>query len=526
MCPLAPFHVIILYFCLILPLLFAVIEGADELAGLKLPRWNLQFTPDRVEKLKQFNLTEVNVTLNCTEHCDSIDDPGSLQHLRLVLTNEKENIASLQLKEQENDREIFLNVNDLEKDDSTQSWMKTMFSINGKFLGFTNIKAELKDQRSSKILAEKTMKVSVVRKKTIQSKLFSYSVAILVSLAYINMGCAMDLEVVKKTLKKPVGPLIGFICQYFIMPLISYALGYIFGAKNAPMRLGLFVTGCSPGGGASNIWTVMFGGNLDLSVTMTAVSTFSAFFMMPLWIFTLGSTIFNESDIVIPYYKICIYAFFLVIPLSIGLALQRWAPKVSNFMVKILKPMALFLILFIIIFGVWANLYIFEMMTWQVLLSGMGLPWIGFSFGFVLAKLLKRPMEDIIAIAIETGIQNTGMSIFILWLTLDHPLGDMAAVIPVAAAIMTPVPLLTALIIMKVRDVCTQKSQILIDQDSPLDSEDSHDKKGSIVKTSRLEGEDPENESRCPLRNIFPDEVKDSESKMKLVGSDANENIA
>jgi sodium/bile acid cotransporter 3/5 len=121
--------------------------------------------------------------------------------------------------------------------------MKTMFSLNGKFLGFTNIKAELKDQRSSKILAEKTMKVSVVRKKTIQSKLFSYSVAILVSLAYINMGCAMDLEVVKKTLKKPVGPLIGFICQYFIMPLISFALGYIFGAKNAPMRLGLFVTG-------------------------------------------------------------------------------------------------------------------------------------------------------------------------------------------------------------------------------------------------------------------------------------------
>ena len=87
----------------------------------------------------------------------------------------------------------------------------------------------------------------------------------------------------------------------------------------------------------------MFGGNLDLSVTMTAVSTFAAFFMMPLWIFTLGATIFNDGDIVIPYYKICIYAFFLVIPLSIGLALQRWAPKVSNFMVKILKVSTVFL---------------------------------------------------------------------------------------------------------------------------------------------------------------------------------------
>ena len=65
------------------------------------------------------------------------------------------------------------------------------------------------------------------------------------------------------------------------------------------------------------------------------------------------------------------------------------------------------------------------MMTWQVLLSGMGLPWLGFSFGFAIAKILKRPMEDVIAIAIETGVQNTGMSIFILWFTLDHPLGDM-----------------------------------------------------------------------------------------------------
>ncbi len=92
---------------------------------------------------------------------------------------------------------------------------------------------------------------------------------------------------------------------------------------------------------------------------------------------------------------------------------------------RILKPLALFLILFIIIFGVWANLYIFKLMTWQVLVTGMGLPWLGFSLGFLMAKICNRPIEDVIAIAIETGVQNTGMSIFILWFTLDHPLGDL-----------------------------------------------------------------------------------------------------
>lgn len=90
MCPLYPFHVIILYLCLLLPLLFAVIEGADELAGLK--KWNLKFIPDKVEKLEQYNFTEVKV--NC-ENCNTLDDPGSLQ---LVLKNEKPNIASLDLK--------------------------------------------------------------------------------------------------------------------------------------------------------------------------------------------------------------------------------------------------------------------------------------------------------------------------------------------------------------------------------------------------------------------------------------------
>ena len=45
------------------------------------------------------------------------------------------------------------------------------------------------------------------------SKIFGYSVAALISLAYINMGCALDLEVLKTVLRRPVGPAIGFVAQ-------------------------------------------------------------------------------------------------------------------------------------------------------------------------------------------------------------------------------------------------------------------------------------------------------------------------
>jgi sodium/bile acid cotransporter 3/5 len=59
-------------------------------------------------------------------------------------------------------------------------------------------------------------------------------------------------------------------------------------------------------------------------------------------------------------------------------------------------------------------------------LTGMALPWLGFAFGFITAKFLGRTLEDTIAIAIETGVQNTGVSIVILWNTLKHPVGDLA----------------------------------------------------------------------------------------------------
>jgi len=58
---------------------------------------------------------------------------------------------------------------------------------------------------------------------------------------------------------------------------ISFGLARVLFPNQPALQLGLFFTGCSPGGGASNIWTVALNGNLDLSITMTAISTFASF---------------------------------------------------------------------------------------------------------------------------------------------------------------------------------------------------------------------------------------------------------
>lgn len=72
----------------------------------------------------------------------------------------------------------------------------------------------------------------------------------------------------------------------------------------------------------------------------------------------------------------------------------------------------------------------------------MGLPWLAYIFGFTIATIFRQKHEDRLAIAIEAGIQNTGIAIFILRFALGQPQADLTTIIPVSVAIMTPFPLL------------------------------------------------------------------------------------
>lgn len=226
--------------------------------------------------------------------------------------------------------------------------------------------------------------------------------------------------------------------------------------NNPEMQLGMFFTGVSPAGGASNIWTVLLGGNLDLSIAMTSFSNIASFAMMPLWLFTLGKVIFDRGDIEVPYRNLLTYVVALVVPLIIGLLIQRFLPRVTRILVRILKPLSSALILFIVIFAIVTNLYLFELFSWQIIVAGLGLPWLAYVLGYLTALLFRQPYPDRLAIALETGIQNTGIAIFLLRFTLPQPQADLTTVVPVSVAIMTPLPLLAMYIYQKVA-VCIQQ---------------------------------------------------------------------
>lgn len=324
----------------------------------------------------------------------------------------------------------------------TQTTISGDYKLHGVFLGRHRLYFEVQWTNGNKerVAADELQAVIIREKRTIDT-VFTATVAVLVSVIYINFGAALQMDKLRGILRRPIGPIIGFLGQFLVMPLLSYGLGLVLFPDNHTMQLGMFFTGCSPAGGASNIWTAILGGNIDLSVTMTTISTFAAFGMMPLWIFTLGRRIFDNANLVVPYALISEYAFCLAVPLAVGFLIQRYMPRTRDVLVRILKPFSSCLILFIVIFAIVANLYIFKLFSWQIFVAGMGLPWLGYMAGWVSAKLLRCPPGDALAIAVETGVQNTGIAIYLLRFSLEQPEGDLTTVVPVSVATMTPIPL-------------------------------------------------------------------------------------
>ncbi|XP_058978942.1 hepatic sodium/bile acid cotransporter-like [Musca domestica] len=330
-----------------------------------------------------------------------------------------------------------------------QTTWRGNFTIEGIFLGHSPIYVELRSRKSTEKALE-TLDVIVLRNIGTMDVAFRVLVGAFVMLLYVNFGAVLELDALKEILLKPIGPAIGFVGQFLVMPVLSFCIGYFLFRDMIELHLGLFFTGSTPGGGASNIFTVVLNGNLNLSITMTAISNLAAFGMMPLWIFTLGALIFKDGNLIVPYKTIASMSFSLVLPLSIGIVLQKYAPNFAKKMSRLLKPLALCFIVVIMGFSFTVNSYIYKLFSWKILMASSALSWLGYLIGWVFAVICRQSARDAITIAIETGIQNTGIAIFMLNFTLPQPQADMTSAVPVANSMMTPVPLLLLYIIKKI----------------------------------------------------------------------------
>ena len=260
------------------------------------------------------------------------------------------------------------------------------------------------------------------------------------------MGILLDPTVMGEIVKKPTAVLVGFLAQYGLMPFLAMAIAKIF--HYTPLNsLALFIIGCCPGSGASNQWTVIFDGDVNLSAVMSFVSTVSSFVMMPLYLYTIGTFYTDELAIKVPFKGLARSLALVVIPYGLGILISHFVPRSRLIVKKLIKPMMIFLMVFFLSFGTFVNWYMFKMIDLHTMLTAPLLPFIGFFLGAGLAWMSRLSWTHIKTIGIEAGIQNTGIAFMIILYSFPQPYATQAIVVPMVVSLLTTKPFWIVLII-------------------------------------------------------------------------------
>ena len=216
--------------------------------------------------------------------------------------------------------------------------------------------------------------------------------SVFLGVAMFGMGLTIHMGDFKVVFTRPKEVILGFIAQYTLMPVIAWLLATAFHLP-ADLALGVILVGCCPGGTASNVITYIAGGDVALSVGMTIASTLAAPLMTPLLVYLLAGAWVEVSffSMVISVVKV------VLIPVLLGIFL-RWI--IGRQIEKMIISGIVAVNAEKILTSGFAVLGIVILHN----LAGMGL-------GLGASRLFRVEYTKATAIAIEVGMQNSGLAI-------------------------------------------------------------------------------------------------------------------
>ena len=252
-----------------------------------------------------------------------------------------------------------------------------------------------------------------------------------IALAVVMFGVALGIKVddFKQLLKTPKLLLVGILSQFILLPLLTFILIIIIKPQPS-IALGMMMVAACPGGNISNFMTHLAKGNTALSVSLTAFATFIAIFMTPFNFQFYGSlyepTAQILKDVELNSFELIkLVLIILGIPLVLGMVFRFKNEKLATKLSKILKPFSIIVFGSIVVIAFSQNIDVFNSYIHYVLLLGIFHNVLAIGLGFFVAKFFKLSFVNQKTLAIETGIQNSGLGLLLIF-TFFNGLGGMA----------------------------------------------------------------------------------------------------
>lgn len=247
-------------------------------------------------------------------------------------------------------------------------------------------------------------------------------------LAFVMFGVALGIRpaMFKEVLKKPKSVFVGLFSQLVVLPALTFLLIVVFNQYITPMvAMGMILVASCPGGNISNFMSQLSKANTELSVTLTAITTSLSTVLTPanfaLWGGLYVNFVNQNAGRALRELHIDVFQMFetvfilLGVPLVLGILVSHYLPKVAQ---KLKKPMQYFSILFFIMMVVLAfgnNVDLFLKYIGFIFILVLIHNGLALSTGFGMATIFKLPFADRRTLTIETGIQNSGLGLVLLF---------------------------------------------------------------------------------------------------------------
>lgn len=287
-----------------------------------------------------------------------------------------------------------------------------------------NVTAILEDQKTGTVLYSGG---DVELKKTIKKVSDNMIIAIL-CLVMMSLGCTIECKILKAHFRRPIGLIIGLVCQFILFPATTFGLALALQLEKWH-AVGMILLGTAPGGSVSNILTYFCDGEITLSVSMTAVSTLAALGLMPLnlWIYSRS---WVDQETVVPYKSVLIGLASMMVPVAIGMLILIKFPKVAKWLTRVGSTLGMLMIIGVLAMNCYMYPHIF-LSSWGVWVASCLLPLLGLTFGYVAATIFRQPYPSRRAIAFETSCQNVGLVLGLITISYGSEVYLQVVVFPV-----------------------------------------------------------------------------------------------
>ncbi len=252
-------------------------------------------------------------------------------------------------------------------------------------------------------------------------------------LGLIMFGVALNLrwEDFKEVGMHPKPVLIGLFSQLLVLPLLTYLLIYFF-QPHGSLALGMILVAACPGGNVSNFISHLAKANVALSVSMTSVVTLLCVVSTPMN-FGFWSSLIETPEALQQMIRLNFWDMtstlltLIIVPVILGIAFAYYLPQITAKIVRPIKFLSVALFVAFIVIAFLGNFQIFIDYIHHVIGLVFVHNAVALGSGYVIAYLFGLREREARTISIETGIQNSGLGLILIFNFFDG-LGGMALI--------------------------------------------------------------------------------------------------